>query len=116
MLSRNRGKCNLIAADIEAAIDTERAGGFLYRGTSNTAHALWEDEYTRSQTQCVCVCVTTEKQKQTYVHTRAHTGRRLLRNLLVSFVSFYFSNILSKQTKRFTADMVCVPSLEGKSV
>lgn len=47
------------------------------------------------------------------VHTHTHT-HSLLRDLLVSFVGFYFSNILSEETKRFTPDMVCVPSLEEK--
>lgn len=72
MLSRNRGKSNLIAADIEAAIDTERAGSFLYRNTSNTAHSLWEDEYTRPQTQ-VYVCVSPLRSVQACTHT--HTNR-----------------------------------------
>lgn len=49
------------------------------------------------------------------MHASAHTHTHsLLRDLLVSFVGFYFSNILSEETKRFTPDMVCVPSLEEK--
>lgn len=59
---------------------------------------------------CVCVCRCWDACGQTQIHT----GCSLLRNLLVSFVSFYFFNILSKQTKRFTPDMLCAPSLEEK--
>lgn len=97
VLSGNRGKCNLIAADIEAAIDTERAGWLLYRTTSNTAHALWEDEYTQSQ-----VCVkSSQTYTQTHTHTRMgmHAGCRLLRNLLVSFVSFLLLHYSVKTDK-----------------
>lgn len=117
MLSGNHGKCNLIVADIEAASDTERAEWFLYRNTSNTCTCLvggWIHTFTNTG-----VCVAAQKHADilyihTHTHTHVHIGCHLLRNLLVSCVSFYFSSILSKQTKRFTPDMVYVPSLEEK--
>lgn len=64
-----------------------------------------------------CVRVLWLKSLRAYTQSTVHRGCCLLRNLLVSFVRFYFSNILSKQTKRFTANMVYVCSIfERKSV
>lgn len=97
------GICNLIAVDIEASIDTERAQWFFYRQISNAAHALWEDGYTRTKYRCRSLL----RSMQTY-------SCSLLRNLLASFVRFHFFNILSQERKRFTPDMLCVPSLEEK--
>lgn len=53
--------------------------------------------------------------------TQTRSGLRFCRgekkNLLVSCVSSYLSSILSKQTKRFTPDMLCAPSVgKEKSV
>lgn len=106
MLSRRRGKSNLIAADIEAAIDT---GSFLDRNTSSTAQALWEDEYTHLQTELY-------RCSEAWRPTHRHTNRVpfVEKTCLLVVLAYTSPNILSKQTKRFAPDKVCVPSLQEK--